>query len=557
MKQRKTIKLNTALVFFALIPVFITAAVLAIATSNITVDKLEANIREELEISAKGLREFYQYDLTNNHNLVDGFLAYDTDYVDGMGSTGVDYTIFKNNVRFVTNIKDKNGKRIEGTKAGDAVWAAVKAGQEYYSDNLNIEGVPYYGYYVPLENSDGVLGMAFAGKPAHDVSEAERSVVMSVIAYVIVLIVIFTAIAIFIARKISKPLKKVTEDIEILAGGDTSVVIDATTNITETSRLIDSARTLISELANAVSKIRVCTGTLVNSVDSTNEQTKSSAESVSQINQSMDDLAQTTVTMAENVQDINLEIVEMGRMVDTAACGAANLSKNAKAMDNANVEASTCIENVAKSSDKSSEAINIIIQRIKETNASVIKINEMVKMITDIASQTNLLALNASIEAARAGEAGRGFAVVAEEIGKLATQSNESAKQIDNIVDEIGKQSKDCVEESANVKTLIDEEKSLLAATLEKFRALDANIKSSVGEISDIDDITKKLDSIKGKVTSAISDLSAISQETSATNEEVSATVEAVAANMRQLSDESDSMSKVSKDLEEAVSYFK
>ncbi|MBR6293490.1 MAG: hypothetical protein IKR54_02760, partial [Lachnospiraceae bacterium] len=106
-------------------------------------------------------------------------------------------------------------------------------------------------------------------------------------------------------------------------------------------------------------------------------------------------------------------------------------------------------------------------------------------------------------------------------------------------------------------KALIDEEKSLLSTTLEKFKALDSNIKSSVGEIAGIAEVTKNLETIKNKVASSISDLSAISQQTSATNEEVSATTEAVASNMHRLSNDSDSMSKVAKELEEAVAYFK
>ncbi len=558
MKSKKKATLNIILVLFTLLPMIITVTVLAFITSRITVDKLEANIREELEISSKGLLEYYQYDLLSEHDLVDGFIDYDTDYVDSMGQTGVDYTIFKENVRFVTNILDKNGKRIEGTKAGDAVWAAVKAGNPYYSDALNIEGIPYYGYYLPLKDKNGtIVGMSFAGKPAIDVEVSESTIIMAIVTLSIAFVVIFGIVAVIIARKISKPLTKVTEGIERLSSGDTSVVIDTKANILETNRLLDASNKLASVLDESIGQIRTSADSLVASINSTNEETRASAESISQINVSMNDLAQTTVSMADNVQDISTEVIEMGQMIETAASSAEGLSRNANAMDSANTEASECIGNVVNSSNKSSDAIDIIIERIKVTDSSILKINEMVNLITDIASQTNLLALNASIEAARAGEAGRGFAVVAEEIGKLAAQSNDSARQINDIVDEISKQSKECVDESANVKNLIDEEKSLLATTLQKFDALDDNIKSSVNEISTIADITQRLDSIKNKVTSAISDLSAISEETSATNEEVSATIEAVSNNMHQLSNDSDSMSGVAKDLENAVAYFK
>ncbi|MBR5337103.1 MAG: hypothetical protein IK152_03890 [Lachnospiraceae bacterium] len=60
-------------------------------------------------------------------------------------------------------------------------------------------------------------------------------------------------------------------------------------------------------------------------------------------------------------------------------------------------------------------------------------INAAATLIKDIqsnASRSNILALNASIEAARAGEAGRGFAVVANEMGKLATLSGDTSKDI-------------------------------------------------------------------------------------------------------------------------------
>lgn len=68
-----------------------------------------------------------------------------------------------------------------------------------------------------------------------------------------------------------------------------------------------------------------------------------------------------------------------------------------------------------------------------EQSKSVAEINLLTENIISITGQTNLLALNASIEAARAGEAGKGFAVVADEIGKLASNSAETAARIKQV----------------------------------------------------------------------------------------------------------------------------
>jgi methyl-accepting chemotaxis protein len=71
---------------------------------------------------------------------------------------------------------------------------------------------------------------------------------------------------------------------------------------------------------------------------------------------------------------------------------------------------------------------------IADLRTTIDRVTNMMQVIGDLARQTNMLALNATIEAARAGDAGRGFAVVATEVGKLASSSRDSTREIESVV---------------------------------------------------------------------------------------------------------------------------
>ncbi len=554
--MKKFLNFRNVLLMFALIPLTVGVVLLGLICINISTKNIEKNIKEELQLASMSLNEYYVYDLTNGVDLVDGFCEYDTAYIDRMAKTGIDFTLFNKDTRFMTTIKDNKGVRIEGTKASDAVWKACQNKEDYYSDDVVINGIDYYVYYTPITDGETVYGMAFSGKPCTDVKKAKTTMVVSVLASSVTLEIIFIILVLIISVKISSPIKSISDKIATLSKGKTNIEVTEKANIVENKTLIESTAVLSEILNKSIGDIKNETESLEKAVAETSELAETSANETSQISDGMVNLAQTTETMAENVQDINENTIKMGNLVEDIVVKTTDLNNSANRMNSANEEAKECISNMSESSKESLEATENIAKLITNTNNSVQKINDIVDIITSIASQTNLLSLNASIEAARAGEAGKGFAVVAGEIKDLAEQSKNSATEIKDVVNEISEQSKKCVEESGSVIEIINKQQELLEITLNKFNTLNEEIDASINNVKDVSSITEDLNVIKDVLSGAISELSAISEETSATNEEITASLETIAQNIERVSEESQNINKMTTVLKQAVSYF-
>ena len=243
-----------------------------------------------------------------------------------------------------------------------------------------------------------------------------------------------------IVRACTKPLKIVEEAIIKLKNLELTKPEAINKYIgrkNETGQIATATDLLYTTLQEIVGTLHECTDSLNSSTGKTNEATNTLIDFVGDNCATTEQLAAGISTTNDAIEGVVKEISTISDLV---------LAVEDKVKDG-NEKSQELIETARAMKDMAGSTLSETGNRIEENRKNVesamislqalTRINDMVAQILDIASQTNLLSLNASIEAARAGEQGKGFAVVAQEIGNLATNSSETAVQIQEICGEI------------------------------------------------------------------------------------------------------------------------
>ncbi|MEH7381297.1 methyl-accepting chemotaxis protein [Bacillus sp. JJ1533] len=249
---------------------------------------------------------------------------------------------------------------------------------------------------------------------------------------------------------------------------------------------------------------------------------------VSEISAGMNTQNESASTITESIESLNLVVQELVK-------GSNHLStqtdKANEAADNGNETIDlllTKITDFQASVTSMSETMNLLVEKINETNGFTDRIQE-------IASQTNLLALNASIEAARAGDSGKGFAVVAAEIRKLSEVTSNTANLIAENLKEVNESTTLTQKQMAENAEKMDESVKLTKDTKGVFTVIDDTVSELNEAVKHFEKSTNEIGKTTVSIETSVSEFAAIIEETTASLEEITASIENQNSQMQHL----------------------
>ncbi|MBF8274074.1 MAG: HAMP protein [Magnetococcales bacterium] len=330
---------------------------------------------------------------------------------------------------------------------------------------------------------------AYASKLAEEIetsAEKEVSVAIPIISIISLLSVLCGAvIAWSINRSITIPLTKGVNMAKALASGDLTARMDVrqsdevgvlavalngmassleqiVVDIVSKAKQVDTASIEMSRVSGDLNRnaseldlkarhVAVSSEELSANMDTMSAAAEQMSANLGTVAVAAEEMATNMNTIASAAEEANINLstvsdsgnqasVRMSQVKDTVLRTDQNVSAVASAVEQMMTSLSQVrqqCQSAAKVASLASEKVLSTYQTMEKLSVSAKEIEQVVKVINDIASLTNLLALNAAIEAAGAGDAGVGFSVVAVEVKDLARQTTEATRMIAGKIEEI------------------------------------------------------------------------------------------------------------------------
>ena len=342
-----------------------------------------------------------------------------------------------------------------------------------------------------------------------------------IVGIVLAAVVLALLFGLFIAARISAPLRTVVELAGRASNGDLTIVREEFGIATrdELGIMADALAEMVAKQREAMRSIAASAEKLGSNAEEFAALAEESNAGVEESRAGVDDVSSQMESLAAASEEINASVEEVASGAQSSAQKGTEMANEVEQARLAGEEGTKAVEKAVSSINGVATEAERSAQQVKSLGDRAREIQSFVTQIGGIADQTNLLALNAAIEAARAGEAGRGFAVVAEEVRKLAEESNTAAKEI------------------AALAAGITKDLDSVVATSEQ--GAKASKDSSVLAEETRETIGRMMEALS-RISMATQDLAAVSEEQAASSEEIAGAVQNIASRVSAAASSSD-----------------
>lgn len=567
-KSKVKIGIIMKLIGMSVLPVILLGIILTLYGQANLRKGLKDQIYEGLKSVALAVQGAYDaagngdFIMLESGNVIKGTFVVSGNYslVDKLSKdSGIDVSLYYGSRTVVTSLMDGEERLMEESVREEVEKTVLNQGNDYFSEDIELAGEHYYGYYMPVSSEDGsILGMIFTGKKSDEVNAALTSdaVKMSLLSIVVILAaLLFTLI---MAVSIARALKHTITLFSKVADGNLSEQKEgiAEKRRDEIGAMLRGITKLRASLRDIIGSIQYSTNVLTETANELEQAAALTSEDSDKVDRAITEISNGATSQAGETEEAMADIEKMGSIISEMTEDISVMTGITNNMGKAGDEVNRILTELSKYTEKTTQAVNMIAQQIQTTNASAQKIQKAVEMITSIAEETNLLSLNASIEAARAGEQGRGFAIVAIQIQKLAEQSSVSAQQIGQVIEELLHDAETTVNTMGQVVDIVDSQKKKLVETDTKFEIVNKGIQESLGKMECIRDKSGVLDNSRSQMVTMIASLSAISEENAAASEETAASTAELNERVKQITREAVRLKKLSVELKKQIGIF-
>lgn len=492
-------------------------------------------------------RALIQANETQLKAAVKGHTGEDID-VNAYKELDIDFTVFEGDTRVESSIEG-----VVGTKASpEVVEAVLEQGQDYFSEDADVNGKGYFAYYIPTER-----GMLFAGKPHDLVIHNLRTLGLAIGLFGAAILAVACVICYVIVSRISRTIIRVSDTINLVANGDLTGSTEPMRGFDEVAKMDRSVKQMLGNLNSVVTDINTVGGsvyrtaeTLKDTAGSTLSASKEIAKAIEEVATGSTEMAQVVSTVNNSVNTMNEHSICIQQSVENIVDCSGRLTTNCGSMKEK-------IQAVNSSNESMTTSVSNIAEKINETNQVIDQMVHIVQSIDEIASQTKLLSLNASIEAARAGESGRGFSVVAESIRDLSENTSDDLASIKTIIDNIMTDFKECQDSIEEVVTNNARNIQGIAEVIQSFENVNEDIAETSRRVMEIEAAMEKNVEEISNINLQVERLGATSESNAAASEEVNAAVEELTALMHDVQTNAVDMTGQAESLTRSMQIFK